>query len=118
MNCSQLVKLLTFSCALWCPVVQPVLANEVEENTNDAQTKVQTKFSTRAADLLVQEPSAAIQVTAVRLNRTETELQIVLETAGGETLQIDASKFTTEGNALIADIPNALLVERVINYAT
>ncbi|MBW4549537.1 MAG: TonB-dependent siderophore receptor [Aphanocapsa sp. GSE-SYN-MK-11-07L] len=109
MKCSQLLKFLTFTCVLGWPFRQPVLASEIQEITNDFQIEAQAKFSTRAADLLAQEPSAAIQVTAVKLNRTETELEIILETADGKALQVDASKFITENNALIAEIPNAVL---------
>ncbi|MBW4549532.1 MAG: TonB-dependent siderophore receptor [Aphanocapsa sp. GSE-SYN-MK-11-07L] len=67
--------------------------------------------ATTVKDWLAQteEADRAAQITAVKLNRTETELEIVLETADGKALPIDASKFTSEGNALIAEIPNAVL---------
>jgi len=51
----------------------------------------------------------AIAVTQVQLNRTETELEIVLETQDGKPLRVDASQFKAVGNVLIAEIPNALL---------
>jgi hemoglobin/transferrin/lactoferrin receptor protein len=51
----------------------------------------------------------AIAVTQVQLNRTETELEIVLETQDGKPLQVDASQFKAVGNVLIAEIPNAVL---------
>ncbi|MEX0269197.1 TonB-dependent siderophore receptor [Leptolyngbyaceae cyanobacterium UHCC 1019] len=50
-----------------------------------------------------------IQVVGVKLNQTKTGLEIVLETQDGKPLAIDASKFRTEGNTLIANIPNAVL---------
>jgi iron complex outermembrane receptor protein len=50
-----------------------------------------------------------VQVTGVKLERSETGLDIVLETAEGKLLQVDATKFRTEGNSLIAEIPNAVL---------
>ncbi len=66
--------------------------------------------ATTVKDWLAQtEAAAQVQITAIKLNRTEQELEIVLATADGKALQIDASKFTSEGNALIADIPNAVL---------
>ena len=53
--------------------------------------------------------AAQVQVTGVKLDRTETGLDIVLETAEGKPLTIDATKFRREGNNLIAEIPNATL---------
>ena len=50
-----------------------------------------------------------VQVTGVQLNRTDTELEIILETAEDKPLQIDATQFRTEGSSLVADIPNAVL---------
>ncbi|GAB4304302.1 MAG: TonB-dependent siderophore receptor [Geminocystis sp.] len=47
-----------------------------------------------------------VQVTGVRVNPTETGLQIVLETAEGE---LSAPVTETAGNALIVEIPNAVL---------
>lgn len=54
-------------------------------------------------------PNSPVQVTSVRLNPTKSGLEIVLETQDGKPLSVDASKFRTEGNTLIADIPNAAL---------
>ncbi|NJP11070.1 MAG: TonB-dependent receptor plug domain-containing protein [Leptolyngbyaceae cyanobacterium RU_5_1] len=50
-----------------------------------------------------------ISVTGVKLDRTDTGLEIVLETQDGKPLQVDATKFRTVGNSLIADIPNTVL---------
>jgi iron complex outermembrane recepter protein len=50
-----------------------------------------------------------VKVTGVKLERTETGLDITLETAAGKLLQVDATQFRTEGNSLIADISNAVL---------
>jgi iron complex outermembrane recepter protein len=52
---------------------------------------------------------AATQVKNVKLERTATRLDIVLETAEGKPLQVDTTKFRTDGDSLIADIPNAVL---------
>ena len=54
------------------------------------------------------ENQASVKVTGVTLEPNETGLDITLETADG-TLQIDATQFTTEGNALVANISNAVL---------
>ncbi|NDJ19826.1 TonB-dependent receptor plug domain-containing protein, partial [Myxacorys almedinensis] len=58
---------------------------------------------------LAQVEAATVQITQVQLNPTATGLEIVLETQDGKPLQVDATKFRSEGNALIADIPNAVL---------
>ncbi|MBW4549535.1 MAG: TonB-dependent siderophore receptor [Aphanocapsa sp. GSE-SYN-MK-11-07L] len=82
---------------------QPVIGN-IKDFDSPATTVKDWVAQTEEADR-----AALIQITAVKLNRTETELEIILETADGKELQIDASKFATEGNALIADIDNAVL---------
>jgi iron complex outermembrane recepter protein len=58
---------------------------------------------------LLSTPDSFIQVTGVSLNPTETGLEIVLQTAEGKLLQIDSTRFRSEGDSLIADIPNAVL---------
>jgi iron complex outermembrane recepter protein len=47
-----------------------------------------------------------VQVTGVQVNPTETGVEVILETAEG---QLVAPTTQTVGNALIADIPNAVL---------
>lgn len=47
-----------------------------------------------------------VEVTGVRVNPTQTGLDVILETALGEKLQVSPQ---TEGNTYIADIPNAVL---------
>ncbi|UBF26362.1 TonB-dependent siderophore receptor [Kovacikia minuta CCNUW1] len=53
--------------------------------------------------------NSPVPVTGVKLNQVDTGLEIILETQDGKPLQIDATKFRTENNRLIADIPNAVL---------
>ncbi|NJP09957.1 MAG: TonB-dependent receptor plug domain-containing protein [Leptolyngbyaceae cyanobacterium RU_5_1] len=65
--------------------------------------------ATTLKDWLAQVEAAIVQITGVKLERTDTGLEISLETAEGKPLQVDATKFKTEGNSLIADIPNAVL---------
>jgi iron complex outermembrane recepter protein len=48
-------------------------------------------------------------ITGVQIQPSGTTLDIILQTENGKPLAIDASKFRTEGNRLIADIPNARL---------
>ncbi|NDJ17466.1 TonB-dependent siderophore receptor [Myxacorys almedinensis A] len=65
--------------------------------------------ATTVKEWMAQVEAAQVQVTGVKLERTEAGLDIVLETAEGKPLTIDATKFRTEGNSLIAEIPNATL---------
>lgn len=65
--------------------------------------------ATTVKEWMAQIEAATVQITDVRLNRTDTELEIVLQTAEDKPLQVDATQFRTEGNSLVADIPNAVL---------
>jgi iron complex outermembrane recepter protein len=76
---------------------EPLLLHEVD------------RPATTVKEWMAQVEAATVQVTNVRLERTEAGLDIILETAEGKPLQVDASKFRAEGNNLVADIPNAVL---------
>ena len=65
--------------------------------------------ATTVKDWMAQVEAATVQVTNVRVEQTDSGLDITLETAAGKPLQVDATKFRSEGNSLIADIPNAVL---------
>lgn len=56
---------------------------------------------------MAQIEAATVQVNAVKLERSENELDIILETAKGEPFQIGAIR--AERDRLIAEIPNARL---------
>ena len=58
------------------------------------------------AAVMAQVPNSVVQITNIRLETTETGLQILLETADGE---LAVPTTTVSGNALIADIPNTVL---------
>lgn len=63
--------------------------------------------STKAADLLVQQPSnLAVEITAVKITQTTTGIEVILETKNAESLQVinksDAKNF-------IVEIPNSQL---------
>jgi len=77
--------------------------------TNLSRLKQQNRPATTIKDWLAQMEAATVQVTGVKLEQSEDGLDIVLETAEGKPLQVDATKFRREGNNLIADIPNAVL---------
>ncbi|NJL41090.1 MAG: TonB-dependent siderophore receptor, partial [Leptolyngbyaceae cyanobacterium SM1_4_3] len=59
-------------------------------------------------DWVAQIEASLVQITNVRLEETESGLQVILETAEGE---LAVSETRTIGNALIADIPNAAIAE-------
>jgi iron complex outermembrane recepter protein len=104
---SQLFKPLIVVSPLWCLIVQPVVANETKQTTNNSQLKVLATPSTRAADLLAQDATPSIvKITGMKLNPTEPGLEVVLESNLASTvLPITRS----EGNTFIAEIKNAVL---------
>ena len=63
--------------------------------------------ATTVKDWMAQIEASLVQITGVRLEETETGLQVVLETADG-TLTTPTTMAV--GNALTAEIPNAVLV--------
>jgi iron complex outermembrane receptor protein len=62
--------------------------------------------ATSVADWTAQIAQSLVQVTGVRVEAQESSLQVILETPEGE-LAVPATR--SIGNALIADIPNAVL---------
>jgi iron complex outermembrane recepter protein len=80
-----------------------------QDTSNIPRISDRDRPATTLKEWRAQIDAATTQVTGITLNRTDTELEIVLQTADGKLLQVDASKFRTEGNSLIADIPNAVL---------
>jgi iron complex outermembrane recepter protein len=76
-----------------------------------AQTSLDERPQTTTAiqEWMAQVEAATVQVTTVSIKRTKTGIEISLQTAMGKPLLVDASKFRTEGNSLIADLPNAVL---------
>jgi iron complex outermembrane recepter protein len=75
-----------------------------------AETTLHDRHATTVKEWVAQIEAATVQVTEVSLNRTDTGLEIIFQTAEGKPLQIDVSTFRVEGNSLIAEIPNAVLV--------
>jgi iron complex outermembrane recepter protein len=64
--------------------------------------------ATTVTDWIAQIEASLVQITGVRVEETEAGLQVVLETADGT---LDVPETRSIGNALIADIPNATIVE-------
>ncbi|WP_439343044.1 TonB-dependent receptor plug domain-containing protein [Vacuolonema iberomarrocanum] len=62
--------------------------------------------ATTVEEWAVQIAQSQVTITGVRVDETEADLQIVLDTAGGE---LSAPSTQTVGNALIVEIPNAVL---------
>ncbi|MBE7384259.1 MAG: TonB-dependent siderophore receptor [Leptolyngbya sp. SIO1E4] len=62
--------------------------------------------ATTVEEWLAQIEASLVQITGVQIEETATGLQIVLETAEGE---LATPTTQTVGNALVADIPNAVL---------
>ncbi|NCJ08610.1 TonB-dependent receptor [Synechococcales cyanobacterium C] len=62
--------------------------------------------ATTVAEWMAQIEASQVQITGVRLEPTETGLSIVLETPNGD---LPTPTTQTVGNALIAEIPNAVL---------
>lgn len=65
-----------------------------------------TQPATTVTEWFAQIEVSLAQITGVRLEETETGLQVILETASGELAEPTT---TVSGNALIAEIPNAVL---------
>jgi len=83
--------------------------------TNDSEPRTRNSVldlndmeqpATTVTDWVAQMEAALVQITGVRIETTETGLQVVLETAEGE---LSAPATQTLGNALIVDISNAVL---------
>ncbi len=62
--------------------------------------------ATTVEDWIAQIESSIVQITEVRVETTETGLQVILETADG-SLEVPETRLV--GNALIAEIPNVVL---------
>lgn len=87
------------------PITQVPRLSEIELPLNSVEGLFQ-KSQLQVAGSLEIAQAEVVEVRGVRLNSTPTGLEVILETAEGAILQ--TSTFT-EGNALIADIPNAVL---------
>ena len=68
---------------------------------------LQSSPATTVAEWMAQIGDSQVQITDVRVEQTEAGLQVVLSTADGELLTPVTSVM---GNALIVEIPNAVLV--------
>lgn len=74
-----------------------------------AELQSDRRPATTVKEWRAQIEAETIKVTGVNVDRTATGLDITLITADGKPLAIETSQFRTEGNSLIADIPNVVL---------
>jgi iron complex outermembrane recepter protein len=88
-------------------LVMPGLAKAQESNSLGSLQS--NRPATTVKEWVAQIEAATVQVTAVKLEKTESGLDIVLETAEGRPLPVDTAKFRTEGSSIVAEIPNAVL---------
>ncbi|BAU12326.1 TonB-dependent siderophore receptor protein [Leptolyngbya sp. NIES-3755] len=72
-------------------------------------SQINPRPATTVKEWMAQVQAATVQVTAVTLNPVDTGLEILLQTADARPLSIDSSRFRSQGNQLIAEIPNAVL---------
>jgi outer membrane receptor protein involved in Fe transport len=98
---------LTWAISLGTLLMAPGAA--AVEPASISEVKDLPKAATTVQAWMAQVEAATVRVSAVRLERTETGLEIVLETTEGNPLQVDPAKFRAEGNSLIAEIPNTVL---------
>jgi iron complex outermembrane recepter protein len=102
--------LVTGAIAAILSLLTTQLANSTEVNSPQAlRLRQYPRPATSVNQWLAQVEAATVQVVGVRLNPSPTGLELILETAAGKVLAVDASQFKTEGNSLIANIPNAVL---------
>lgn len=86
---------------------QPVVVKADELSPSlDADRQDLGTVATTVEEWMAQIAQSRVTITGVRVDETESGLQVVLETAAGE---LTASAPQTVGNALIIDIPNAVL---------
>lgn len=85
------------------------IAVQAQEKTQIANLRDFDRPATSVKEWFAQIEAETVQVTGVSVNPGAGILEIILQTAEGKTLQVDASQFRAEGTALIADIPNAVL---------
>jgi iron complex outermembrane recepter protein len=86
------------------------ITNDQEQTTNDSilQLSELEQPATTIDEWVAQIEAALVQITGVRVEATESGLQVILETENG-VLEVPETR--SIGNALIADISNAAIAE-------
>ncbi|MBD2775199.1 hypothetical protein [Iningainema tapete] len=108
MKKSQLLSLLTLTSGVLVVFVESAQAQvEVQSKTaSDIPYVSEIKPIANAAALLTLEPTI-VKVTGVRVNLTDTGVEVVLETPAGT---LSSPKTQVQNNTLIVNISNAVLV--------
>lgn len=91
------------------PIVFPTqIDRKIENLYRDQLSQVSDlkPFYSTVSDELIAQTEEAITISNIRLNPTETGLEIILETSSEQAITPSTS---TIGNALIVEIPNAVL---------
>ena len=91
----------------------PALAQEVAEDPSASGTSPYQRedgwgYATTVDEWIAQIEASLVQITDVRMEATDAGLQVVLETADGTLAEPVTS---VSGDALVLEIPNAMLVE-------
>ena len=105
----SIVFRLSWGVGLWLVAVglMSPAAAQTERVVDVEASRTEIKQPARSiAEWRSQIAQSLVEITAVRLNQTETGLEVVLETPQGEILQ---PVTLTLGNTYIANIPNAIL---------
>ncbi|PZV20750.1 MAG: TonB-dependent siderophore receptor [Leptolyngbya sp.] len=87
-------------------LAQPLTAQANDSATEASFASGGETAATTVDEWMTQIAQATVQITSVRVETTEAGLQVVLETAAGE---LSAPTTRSLGNALIIDLPNAML---------
>ena len=115
MRSSHLLKSLCFASSVWIALYQTAKAEIVNSNTLvDSEPPVfskidhlQTSVSGWLSQASTSDSPSLIQITDVQINRTNSGLEIILKTSGGQLPLVSPSVI---GNDLITNIPNTVLV--------
>jgi iron complex outermembrane recepter protein len=96
----------------WSLVTSPLSFEGSQTLTiNDQRQLTNDQPATTIADWMAQIEASIVQITGVRVEETETGLQVILETTDGS---LEVPETRSIGNALIADIPNAAIAEEFL----
>jgi iron complex outermembrane recepter protein len=103
--------ILKIAIAMPLLIMQPSWAQEKRLENQILRVNDLKEASTNAADLLARQPNngAIAQISEVKINPTDTGVEIILVTTESENLQITTNN---EGNSFIVEIPNAQIVLR------
>jgi iron complex outermembrane receptor protein len=91
----------------WEPLPLP-LTHPLSDSSTPSSLSDLKQPATTVEEWMVQVEASLVQITGVRVEKTETGLQVILETVDGA---LNVPETRSLGNALIADIPNTTLAE-------